>query len=178
MTEVRDYRARYYDPQIGRFISEDPIRWFGGFNFYRYVLNSPTKFIDPSGLDETFWDCGTARGRNGRYCGDGPRNGNWGGGNWSGGWNPNQHGDQDGPGAPTDSGDECYMAHDHCYETPACNSSEPKSRRPTIAACDRQLVQCLQQLPNDSRQWPRPPRRGTEPDSESFRNDAIGWFSH
>jgi RHS repeat-associated protein len=30
------YRARYYDPKIGRFISEDPIRFSGGINFYAY----------------------------------------------------------------------------------------------------------------------------------------------
>jgi RHS repeat-associated protein len=45
------YRARYYDPKIGRFISEDPIGLRGGdVNFYAYVRNSPTNFIDPLGL--------------------------------------------------------------------------------------------------------------------------------
>ena len=44
------YRARYYNPEIGRFISEDPI----GFveletNFYRYAFNSPHNFIDHDG---------------------------------------------------------------------------------------------------------------------------------
>jgi RHS repeat-associated protein len=57
-TGLHYHRNRYYDSSTGRFLSEDPIAWFGGFNFYRYVLNSPTKFIDPFGLDETFWDCG------------------------------------------------------------------------------------------------------------------------
>ncbi len=47
------YRARYYDPTIGRFISEDPIRFTGGINFYVYVLNSPVNFIDPLGLQCT-----------------------------------------------------------------------------------------------------------------------------
>ena len=44
------YRARYYDPSIGRFISEDPIRFDAGTNFYTYVLNNPVMFIDPLGL--------------------------------------------------------------------------------------------------------------------------------
>lgn len=45
--------ARYYDPQIGRFISEDPIGFKGGINFYRYALNSPLILIDPDGRDVT-----------------------------------------------------------------------------------------------------------------------------
>jgi RHS repeat-associated protein len=44
------YRARYYDPIGGRFISEDPIRFSGGQNFYPYVKNVPTKYVDPLGL--------------------------------------------------------------------------------------------------------------------------------
>jgi RHS repeat-associated protein len=44
------YRARYYDPKIGRFVSADPIGFLGGENFYSYVRNSPTNLIDPSGL--------------------------------------------------------------------------------------------------------------------------------
>jgi RHS repeat-associated protein len=44
------YRARYFDPQAGRFLSEDPVRFKGGVNFYAYVHNDPTLFVDPSGL--------------------------------------------------------------------------------------------------------------------------------
>ena len=45
------YRARYYDPQVGRFVSQDPIGFAGGdVNLYGYVGNSPTNFTDPSGL--------------------------------------------------------------------------------------------------------------------------------
>lgn len=46
------YRARYYNPQLQRFISEDPIGFMGGINKYDYVLDSPTNFNDPSGLDK------------------------------------------------------------------------------------------------------------------------------
>jgi RHS repeat-associated protein len=49
-TNLYYYRARYYDPNIGRFISEDPIHFKSGINFYSYVSNSPTGFVDPSGL--------------------------------------------------------------------------------------------------------------------------------
>jgi RHS repeat-associated protein len=46
------YRARFYDPGLGRFISRDPIGLSGGdVNFYAYVVNNPINNIDPSGLD-------------------------------------------------------------------------------------------------------------------------------
>jgi RHS repeat-associated protein len=44
------YRARYYDPTTGRFISEDPIRFKGGVDFYAYVRNNPISLADPLGL--------------------------------------------------------------------------------------------------------------------------------
>ena len=45
------YRARYYDPEIGRFLSEDPIGFTArDLNLYRYVGNNPVKFVDPDGL--------------------------------------------------------------------------------------------------------------------------------
>jgi RHS repeat-associated protein len=43
------YRARYYDPTIGKFIEEDPLGFASGINFYRYVDNRPTNFTDPYG---------------------------------------------------------------------------------------------------------------------------------
>jgi len=44
------YRARYFDPSTGRFISEDPIGLGGGLNFYQYVRNNPILLNDPLGL--------------------------------------------------------------------------------------------------------------------------------
>ncbi|PYU34530.1 MAG: hypothetical protein DMG28_05520 [Acidobacteria bacterium] len=43
-------RARYYDPSVGRFISEDPARYDDNQNFFKYALNNPTIYLDPSGL--------------------------------------------------------------------------------------------------------------------------------
>ncbi len=44
-------RNRWYDPALGRFISEDPIGLAGGINWYTYAGNSPTNFLDPFGLE-------------------------------------------------------------------------------------------------------------------------------
>jgi len=50
-SELYYYRARYYDPTIERFISEDPIGFESNdFNFYRYVFNKPNITTDPLGL--------------------------------------------------------------------------------------------------------------------------------
>ena len=51
-SDVYFYRARYYDPELGRFLSEDPLGFAAGPNFYTYVGNSPTNLIDPFGLQE------------------------------------------------------------------------------------------------------------------------------
>ncbi|GEN26341.1 hypothetical protein HCU01_42900 [Halomonas cupida] len=42
-------RFRYYDPQIGRFTTQDPIGLAGGENLYMYAPN-PTGWVDPLGL--------------------------------------------------------------------------------------------------------------------------------
>src|SRR5581483_7466955 len=45
------YRNRYYDPGIGRFLSEDPPKLNGALNnVYGYVLNNPVLYVDPYGL--------------------------------------------------------------------------------------------------------------------------------
>jgi RHS repeat-associated protein len=51
------YGARYYDPELARFISPDPIVPSPGdpqtLNRYSYVRNNPVRYIDPSGM--SFW---------------------------------------------------------------------------------------------------------------------------
>ena len=50
-TSLYYYRARYYDPQAGRFISEDPLSFeLGATNFYSYASNAPLNYADPLGL--------------------------------------------------------------------------------------------------------------------------------
>ena len=45
------YRARYYNPATGRFLSEDPIGFAGsGPNLYAYANENPLRFTDPSGM--------------------------------------------------------------------------------------------------------------------------------
>lgn len=43
-------RARWYDPQQGRFISEDPSGFDGGLNKYLYADAEPINSVDPFGL--------------------------------------------------------------------------------------------------------------------------------
>jgi RHS repeat-associated protein len=46
------YRNRYYSPQLGRFVNEDPVGLAGGdLNLYSYAWDSPMNFVDPTGLD-------------------------------------------------------------------------------------------------------------------------------
>ena len=47
------YRARYYEPSMGRFLSEDPIGFKADMNVYAYAFSSPVNFVDPSGLNGT-----------------------------------------------------------------------------------------------------------------------------
>jgi RHS repeat-associated protein len=44
------FGARMYSPQLGRFISEDPILFAGGYNLYSYAGNSPAMHGDATGL--------------------------------------------------------------------------------------------------------------------------------
>jgi len=55
------YRARYYNPQIGRFLQTDPIGYKAGMNLYVYCRNAPLTLIDPMGTQAfppEFWPGG------------------------------------------------------------------------------------------------------------------------
>ena len=61
------YRARYYHPGMGRFVSEDPLRFNGGdWNTYAYVGGDPIAYVDRLGLESPA-----------RACGGGPGSAAW-----------------------------------------------------------------------------------------------------
>ena len=115
-------RARYYDPNVGRFVSEDPIGFEGGtVNLHEYVGNNPVNAIDPTGLIKIY--------------------GNWCGPNWTGGydteytWLP--------PGSykdPIDNLDSACKTHDICYYN--CRNDYPCDE-PKRSQCFRQCDYAL-----------------------------------
>jgi RHS repeat-associated protein len=54
-TQLYYDRARYIDPALGRFVSEDPIGLDGGINLYAFVGNDPVNGWDPSGTKCSDW---------------------------------------------------------------------------------------------------------------------------
>jgi RHS repeat-associated protein len=50
-----EYRARAYNPNLGRFMSEDPkLFGAGDYNLFRYCHNDPIDFTDPMGLEQNW----------------------------------------------------------------------------------------------------------------------------
>jgi RHS repeat-associated protein len=50
-TGLYNFRARWYAPELGRWLSPDPIGFEGGLNLYEFCGNNPVNFRDPGGLD-------------------------------------------------------------------------------------------------------------------------------
>ena len=62
-TGIYYYRARYYDPDKGRFLQRDPAGYIDGMNLYSYVGDKPPIWIDPFGravhnvvITQEYWD--------------------------------------------------------------------------------------------------------------------------
>lgn len=47
--QLHYYRARYYDPRLGAFLSEDPVDFRNGLSRFAYVLGNPARLVDPTG---------------------------------------------------------------------------------------------------------------------------------
>ena len=59
-TELYYLQTRYYDPETGRFISQDDISYLApenltGLNLYAYCHNNPVNYADPSGHAPEWW---------------------------------------------------------------------------------------------------------------------------
>lgn len=104
------YRARYYDPATGRFLSEDrPNARSDIHGFYQYAVNNPTLWIDPTGLGPAPLGPppvpvpGAGPGNGWKWNPDpgNPRGGTWGpqtpipGSQPTGSWDPDGHWDID-----------------------------------------------------------------------------------
>jgi len=138
------YRARYYNPTTGRFLSEDPLEFAGsGPNPYEYAHDSPTNFIDPSGeSDFQFY---------GNWCGPG-----WTGGQWEP-YDPSHDTDVMSIGIsptyqlgvirtpyykpPVDALDAACETHDKCYYScRANNRCDQAARRSCMSECNQTLA--------------------------------------
>jgi RHS repeat-associated protein len=121
-TGIYEYRARYYDQSVGRFLSEDPRQFAVGLNFYDYVRNNPANFRDPLGAFPVWgWWCGP---------------------NWTGGrfetYNPAHASLYHAPWGATDT---ACMHHDICYYE--CRRDHPCSkddRAKCMRNCDANLL--------------------------------------
>ncbi len=106
------YRARYYSPELQRFISEDPIRLESGdINYFSYVANNPVNLIDPEGLAVI---------AHGKYCGPGAKD-------------PTLRS----PGI--DCLDEACRLHDICYRDNKIRMYPPFPPSPKRKKCDQEL---------------------------------------
>ncbi len=59
--DIYHYKARAYDPYLGRFLQTDPIGYVAGMNMYAYVGGDPVNYTDPTGLKDEVISTGTRR---------------------------------------------------------------------------------------------------------------------
>jgi len=137
---------RDYDPEVGRWTAKVPIGFEGGqTNIYNYCYNNPILYIDRIGLRSVVED--------------GPRYGNWCGGNWSGGIDTSTNCGVNGSAPPIDSLDECCKNHDLCYERCVNNGSCNETSELCFEDCDNQLDKCAMNLGDIPSYWESPPPR-------------------
>jgi RHS repeat-associated protein len=151
-TSLYFYRARYYDPKAGRFISKDPIGFGGGINVFAYVLNNPINKVDPLGLYETLFGQHYFEGADGwSWYGGWP----WNGSLWPGyssqdnicTWPDRLGGNYLNNNKCTKS---CCVKHDNCYTKFGCNATSwipiwigPIKISGPCQMCNDQLLGCL-----------------------------------
>ena len=49
-------RFRWYVPEVGRWAQRDPIGYVDGFGLFEYTRSGPPTRLDPSGLDDLYWE--------------------------------------------------------------------------------------------------------------------------
>lgn len=64
------YRARYYIPQLGRFIGRDPMGYVDGYSLYQYVGSEPVGAKDWQGLKWKVTRSGYSTTKATGQCGD------------------------------------------------------------------------------------------------------------
>jgi len=130
------YRARYYDPVLKRFISEDPIGIEGSINPYTYVNGNPLSYSDPEGL---LGRGGQPNRSSGGYPAKQlpPPNNPYPGYNWCGeGANVSL--------PPTNCVDAACQKHDRCYQECGVRAGTrwfPNTLSICATRCDWQLIQ-------------------------------------
>jgi RHS repeat-associated protein len=153
-TGLYHYRYRQYDWRTGRFTSEDPIGFNGGDSFYVYVGANAATFNDPFGLflfpitslppNTPGLNLPVPSRENSAISLPPLPYGNYGGKGWTGGYT--------GTRKPIDSLDDCFEVHDRCYGKVEAGCEQNL----TIKDCDKELIDCMRNLPSDPRKWKRP----------------------